>query len=195
MSGLLFLCSDDFTVAKGTKGNILCHSIPGFSLILFYSTQCVHCQNLIPIFKKLPGTIGGCQFGMINVSSNRTCVRMSQNTISPITYVPYIVLYIEGRPFMRYQGPHDSGEIRRFVFEVAQKVQNKQKFSADKVQEDPRGGIPAYTIGHPLYGDDKVCYLDFDEAYGKNSKGGRQSGQSRAMSTQQTMMQQSMARR
>jgi len=167
MSGLLFLQSDDFNIAKGTKGDILCHSIQGFSLILFYSTQCAHCQTLIPIFKRLPGTIGGCQFGMINVSANKRCVQMSRNTIAPITYVPYIVLYINGRPFMRYQGPHDSGEIRRFVLEVAQKVNNKQKFISDKVKEEPRGGIPAYTIGQPLYGDDKVCYLEFDEAYAK----------------------------
>lgn len=171
MSGLLFLTSDDFTVTRGTKGDIMCHNIPGFSLILFYSTQCQHCQTLIPIFKKLPGTIGGCQFGMINVSSNKSCVNMSKETVAPITYVPYIVLYINGRPFMKYQGPHDSGEIRRFVLEVAQKVQSKQKFSSEKVKEDVRGDIPAYTIGHPLYGpDEKVCYLDFSDAYGKEEQ-------------------------
>jgi len=170
MSGLLFLSSDDFQIARGTKGDILTNTIPGFSLVLFYSTQCQHCQKLIPIFKKLPGTIGGCQFGMINVSSNKNVVRLSKDTVAPITYVPYIVLYINGRPFMRYQGPHDSGEIRRFVLEVAQKVQSKQKFSSENVKEDPRGNIPAYTIGHPLYGpDENVCYLPMDEAY-KNGK-------------------------
>lgn len=171
MSGLLFLSSDDFSIARGTKGNILVNTIPGFSLILFYSTQCQHCQTLIPIFKKLPGTIGGCQFGMINVSTNKNIVRLSKDTVAPITYVPYIVLYINGRPFMRYQGPHDSGEIRRFVFEVAQKVQSKQKFSSDTVKEDPRGDIPAYTIGHPLYGlNERVCYLDFSDAYGNGKQ-------------------------
>ena len=170
MSGLLFLTSDDFTVTKGTKGNILCQSIPGFSLILFYSTQCEHCNTLIPIFKKLPGTIGGCQFGMINVSSNKTCVRMSKDTIVPITYVPYIVLYINGKPFMRYQGPYDMSEIKRFVIEVAQNVKSKQSFTSEKVKIDPNGGIPAYTIGKPLYGNKHaplVCYLDFDTAYNK----------------------------
>ena len=68
MSGLLFLAIEDFVLSKGTKGNILCTSIPGFSLILYYSTQCPHCQTLIPIFKKLPGSINGCQFGIINIS-------------------------------------------------------------------------------------------------------------------------------
>jgi hypothetical protein len=167
MSGLLFLSSEDFTINKGTKGNILCHTIPGFSLILFYSTQCEHCQKLIPIFKKLPGTIGGCQFGMVNVSANKSLVKMSKETIAPITYVPYILLFIAGRPFMRYSGPNDINEIRRFVFEVSQKVNSKQKFSEEQVKEDPRGEtIPAYTIGIPLYGDNEErTYLEFDEAY------------------------------
>jgi thioredoxin-like negative regulator of GroEL len=170
MSGLLFLTSDDFYVQNGSSGKVLRTSIRGFSLILFYSTQCQYCQSLIPIFKKLPGTIGGCQFGMINVSQNRQVVMMSKETISPITYVPYIVLFIDSVPFMRYNGPSDAGEIRRFVFEISQKVQSKQKFfgEADKVKPGAnnkgRKGIPEYTIGFPKQ-EDMVCYLDFNEAY------------------------------
>jgi hypothetical protein len=167
MSGLLFLSSDDFSINKGSKGDILCHNIPGFSLILFYSTQCIHCQTLIPIFKKLPGTIGGCQFGMINVSSNKECIRMSKDTIAPINYVPYIVLYIQGKPFMRYNGPHDGEEIKRFVIEVANKVNNKQQFTTENVKEpNTSKGIPEYCTGNPLCGDgDKICYLPFCDAY------------------------------
>lgn len=198
MSGLLFLNSDDFYVTSGTKGDILCNTIPGFSLILFYSTQCQFCQKLIPIFKKLPGTIGGCQFGMINVSANKKCIQMAKNTVAPITYVPYIILYVNSRPFMRYSGPNESGEIRRFVFEVAQKVNNKQKFTDDKnVKEDVRGGIPAYTIGHPLYGEDGVSYLEFDTAYDKNSgnKAPGGGGSNNARSAQQSMVDSAMAQK
>jgi len=156
MSGLSFLTTEDFSIQKGTKGNILCHGIPGFSLILFYSTKCRHCQSLIPIFKTLPGTIGGCQFGMINVSTNKDCPRMSQNTISPITYVPYIILYINGKPFMAYSGPYQADEIRRFVIEVANNVQEKQKFSNGKVKQTDIGNIPTYTIRIPVCRD-SVC--------------------------------------
>jgi len=169
MSGLLFLTSDDFQITKGTKGNIMCNNIPGFSLILFYSTQCEHCQSFIPVFKRLPTTVGGCQFGMINVSQNKRCVLMSRDTIAPITVVPYILLFVNGRPYMRYQGPHDPKEIGRFIVEVAEKINNQEQGNKkdDAITENPRGGIPAYTIGKPLYGpDDKVCYLEFDGAYG-----------------------------
>lgn len=175
MSGLLFLTSDDFSIQRGSKGPIMCTNIKDFSLILFYSTQCEHCQLLIPIFKRLPGSVGGCQFGMINVSQNKQCVMMSRQTIAPITVVPYIVLYIKGKPYMRYNGPHDIREIGRFIVEVSKKVQKQESFGKDdeRIKEDPRGGIPAYTIGHPLHGpDDKVCYLEFDEAYSSKAGNG-----------------------
>jgi len=127
MSGLLFLTSDDFQLQKGIKGNIMITNIPGFSLILFYSMQCNHCLQLIPIFKQLPGRIGGCQFGMINVSQNKNCIILSRNTISPIDVVPYIILFINGKPYMRYQGPHNEQEISRFIVEISQNLQAKNK--------------------------------------------------------------------
>uniref|UniRef100_A0A6C0EKC1 Thioredoxin domain-containing protein n=1 Tax=viral metagenome TaxID=1070528 RepID=A0A6C0EKC1_9ZZZZ len=168
MSGLLFLTSEDFDLQRGTKGNIMCHRIQGFSLILFYSTHCVHCQGLIPIFKSLPGTIGGCQFGMINVSNNRATVEMSKQSVTPIKYVPYIVLYFNMKPFMVYKGPYVADEIRRFIIEVANNIQKKQQFSKAQIkQDDQEGGIPAYTVGRPVCGDDKVCYLEFLSAYQK----------------------------
>jgi len=36
------------------------------------------------------------------------------------------------------------------------------------MKKDENGGIPAYTIGTPLYGEkkrEKVCYLNFNTAY------------------------------
>lgn len=173
MSGLLFLTTADFNIQRGVKGHIMCTNIQGFSLILFYSTECQHCQSLIPIFKRLPGSVGGCQFGMINVSQNKQCVIMSRNTIASINVVPYIVLYINGKPHMRYNGPYVSEEIGRFIVEVARKVQTPDTNDKDEnIKEDPRGGIPAYTIGIPLCGpDDNVCYLEFNDAYSADHTG------------------------
>ena len=168
MSGLLFLSSDDFHIAEGQKGKILCNSIKGFSIVLFYSTQCVHCQSLIPIFKHLPNTVAGFQFGMINVSVNKNVVMMAKQTIAPITFVPYIVFFVDGKPFMKYSGPYEMSEIRRFIIEVAENLRTKQKFYEEtqtrQVQEKT---IPAYAGGLPKNCEDDVCYLDFDDAYAK----------------------------
>lgn len=96
---------------------------------------------------------------------------LSRKTIAPIKEVPYIVLYVNGKPYMRYKGPQDAAEIGRFIVEVSKNVQNNQSFSKDDkriIKEDTKG-IPAYTIGIPLCGpDDKVCYLKFNNAYGKD---------------------------
>jgi thioredoxin-like negative regulator of GroEL len=107
---------------------------------------------------------------MINVSTNKSIVEMSRETIAPVKYVPYIVLYINGKPFMVYKGPYDEGEIRNFVVEVANNVQKKQQFSKEKVKEDKPGELPAYCIGQPLCGNDKVCYLTFTGAYTEGKK-------------------------
>ena len=168
MSGLNFLTSKDFFVSKGSKGNILCTKIPGISLILFYSTQCTYCHSLIPIFKKLPGSIGGCIFGIVNISNNKKCVEMSKNTIVPIEYVPMIIIYIDGKPYMEYKRDRNMSSIQNFVIEVGNDTLLKQNFTKGTVKE-VENRIPEYTIGKPLYGtdSDKVCYLEFDSAYNK----------------------------
>ena len=83
-------------------------------------------------FRKLPGTISGCQFGMINVSKNKEIVRTSKDTIAPITYVPYIILYHNGRPYMRYDGPANQNDIQNFIVEVANSLQTRQSFTNEQ---------------------------------------------------------------
>lgn len=180
MSGLLFLEHNDFGLNQGTKGPIMCHKIKGISLILFYSTKCQYCHNLIPVFRSLPGSIGGCQFGIINIDNNYQCVQMSQNTIAPIKYVPYIVLYNDGKPFMEYKGEQSVKSITKFIIDVVERMRSKQTFSSGNktpgsveiIEEENR--IPKYTIGIPLYGNgsklhkkERVCYLEVNNAYNK----------------------------
>lgn len=179
MSGLLFLTTDDFKIVDSPPNKkVMCTSIRGFSVVLFYSTDCKHCHSLIPIFKKLPSVVPGCQFGMINVSQNRQCAIMSRDTIAPITVVPYIILFVNGRPHSRYQGPHDLEKISRFVADVAHNI----KMNQQQQSNTPQRGAPTHPqkdkntiqnyIGHPLYGtDQKVCYLDFQCAYPGKTKG------------------------
>lgn len=176
MSGLLFLQSCDFNVQSSTRGGeIVCNNIRGVSLILMYATKCEFCRRLIPIFKRLPGSIGGCQFGMINIESERDIVRLSNNSLVPITYVPLIVLYFNGKPFIRYDGPHEEADIRAFLIDVTTRLQTKERFSSgtnaagNGAGNKHTGGrakdIPAFTIGYPLWGDDDEIYKEFEEAY------------------------------
>ncbi len=175
-TGLFFLNDDNFSIQNDPKGKNLCVNIEGYSLIFFYSTNCTHCQGLIPIYKKLPGAVGGCTFAMVNVNASSGVVSKSKSTQSPIKYVPLIVLYINGKPFMRYDGPHKFEEIKRFVIEIATKMsQNKPKANNSAKQAVNRSGstpskqqnIPAYTIGLPKNSGPRNAsqYIKFDTAY------------------------------
>lgn len=165
MSGLLFLSQEDFYIGNGTKGRLLCNSIKGISLVFFYSTKCSYCQSFIPIYKTLPGNIKGCHFAMVNVSQNPTVVSMSRDTISEIKYVPYIVLYVNGKPYIRYDGPYDAMEVAQFVIEITNKLHSKEKFMETDTIKISEKSIPAYCIGSPV--TDRISYLNFMDAYKK----------------------------
>ena len=169
MSGLLFLTSEDFRIGRGEKGPLLYQNTQGFSIILFYSTQCQYCGDFIEIFKNLPGTVQGCQFGIVNVMKNKQTVELSQQTQTKIKYVPYILFYLNGRPIVRYSGPPNRSEIGKFILEMANRLKGSQKFSANQQSDNikpSRDTIPEYSIGVP-YCEDGVCFLDFDTAYEK----------------------------
>jgi hypothetical protein len=123
---------------------------------------------------------------MVNVNRNMSVVERSKNTIAPISYVPDVLLYVNGMPYIRYDGPHDINHIKDFIVSIYQKVQKTafmgskentegasyqgQEFheSMEEPQKNPQDVIPAYTIGKPMCGDmkkDGVCYLNFQKAY------------------------------
>lgn len=192
-AGLLFLDSDDFFKAEGQKGPIICHKIKGLCLVLYYSTECNNCRKFIPEFKKLPGRIGGCQFGMVNINNNVKLIKLTHNTIAPIHFVPYIMLYVDGKPFIRYDGEHDINMITDFIIDVNTKLKQREQFlyqqkklkmnsmnmnmeqqqkkdfhleevNGIKLRVDTKDRIPAYTVGVPKK-DDELFYFEYNEAY------------------------------
>lgn len=136
MSGILYLGADDFTIRKGEKGNLLClnYDVQGLSLVLFYSNECQHSTKLMVKYKQLPFNINGCQFTMINVNrpDNRRVVQMAGQTIVPITYVPDIILYVDGIPYMRYDGQHEIHAIKTFVLDIYQQLQKTAFMDVNK---------------------------------------------------------------
>ena len=102
---------------------------------------------------------------MVNVSQNPTVVSMSRDTISEIKYVPYIVLYVNGKPYIRYDGPYDAMEVAQFVIEITNKLHSKEKFMETDTIKISEKSIPAYCIGSPV--TDRISYLNFMDAYKK----------------------------
>lgn len=157
---ILFLTSNDFTLSQGTKGQLLTTKLKGgMSLILFYTTDCEFCKEFVPLFRKLPEYFTyGIKFGIINVSNNKNIIQMSKLTVSPISYVPYVVLFVDGKPFVRYDGPRRLQDIITFLKEMESTLSHKQRFMKTNTK------TYSVTFGIPKNADD-VCYLEFNNAY------------------------------
>ena len=132
MNGLLYLSQYDFFMAPGERSQLMCNRIQGMSLVMFYTTECAYCHNLLNVFKQLPRAVYGCQFGIVNLSVNKQIALASKNTATPITYVPYIILYIDGRPFLKYDGERDMQHLTQFIHEVSQNIHAKQQFVRER---------------------------------------------------------------
>ena len=169
MNPIKYLADTDFKLVEGKKGLLLANNLPGVSIVLFYSKKCEYCAQCIPVFVNLSRMIPSCQFAMLNVSTYYNVASSSAKTIAPIDVVPYIVLYVNGRPFMRYNGEKTPEDLGGFIQNVLNHIQSRKNFSTMKV--DHQHEIPAYSIAVPYNvvceGDE--CYLSFGEAYTKDN--------------------------
>lgn len=165
---ILFLSPEDFYIGNSEDGPVLFNRLRGMSLILFYSRDCVKCEQFIPKFKQCPGSIYGCAFAMANVDlQQQRLVEMSHATVMKITYTPLIMLYMNGKPVMAYRGPRDPQAIAEFIYDYTSKLQNRQNFIEKRTCKMPEkdSKVPAYCVGVPYDGTDDVCYISFGKAY------------------------------
>jgi thiol-disulfide isomerase/thioredoxin len=171
---MLYLDKADFVIGQppvqnGQNGNkqqspskmILKNKITnGFSLIMFSGNDCVHCKELKPVFEKLVGTIQNCQIGTVNVSLQPGLAELSQQTTTPIRYVPLVLFYINGTPFKEFGGNYTEANLRQFVKEVSAKAYQLMGQTGSNTES---GEISQYSIGKPV--SKRVCYLNFESAY------------------------------
>jgi hypothetical protein len=175
MNNLIHLESDDFYTADGTKGKVLCCNVEGICIVIFHADggKCSHCDDAIPEFKKAARMLGSVKFGLCNLNRNPDIIRLSKTTIAPLEYVPYVILYVNGRPFLRYEGDRTAEDIAEFLQEVMARLQTKKQFIENKTYKI-ESEIPPYTIGIPfnvVCDEDKgVCYLSYADAFKKGQK-------------------------
>ncbi|NDE17300.1 thioredoxin, partial [bacterium] len=154
---ILFLTSEDFQLRTGDRGAMLClknsHEYPGLALVLYYSNDCPYCGPVIAKFKELPSRVTGCTFAMCNVSHAMDVVETSKNTISPIRYVPDLVLFVNGAPFMRYDGQQEVAAIQNFLHDVYNKLQHKTAFASSEAPPNATAQQPrAHHFSEPPTG-------------------------------------------
>lgn len=171
MSNLIFLTTKDFFLEQSQKGSSLCHRTPGVSLVFYYADACEGCQTIKPQYHQLPRVIGGCKFALVDLTKNPNLAQASKQTLAPIKYVPLLILYYDGRPFLQYDDDNSIEKIVEFVKYAMKILATKKPFSPEKGSGVKEVDIPAYSLGIPynLVCDANRCYLQFNKAYpGKN---------------------------
>lgn len=156
--GLLILEEEDFELVESGKVVHLVHTVEcRFSIVMFYTNECDQCKIIKPILMSYVGnpTIQICMVNVYDPESTNL-IQLSQKTSTPLQHVPFIVFYINGIPFKKYDGGYNHQDFQLFIKNVmieASKVKDTSEISE----------IPPYTIGKP--NSAKVCYLTYQKAY------------------------------
>lgn len=120
-SSIQFLKDSDFSVDQSGILNVNISSFnSGYSLILFYSTQCPHCKEMLEAVRRMPSIINGCSFGVINLDHNKGIIQKCAKSQLQLKYVPFLVFFASGVPYMVYNGPTEENEIKRFIIQVSE---------------------------------------------------------------------------
>ena len=173
MNNLFYLGSRDFSVDEAPKGKVLVNNQKGIMFCLFHAdmNKCQYCMEAIPELKKLSLKMPGVKFGLCNLNRDQDVYYMSTQTIAPIERVPYMILYVQGRPLMSYDGEKRADAMMNFLGDVVSRLNNKKDFFEQKNYK-MQSSVPTYSKS-PQFNvicDDElgICYVDTDDAY--NSK-------------------------
>ena len=180
---LFYLSTKDFHIRQGTNSPLLCTSMQHISLVMIHSGQSVGSQQMLYVFKTLPQMIRGCQFGIVLIERNMPLVQMSHQTNTPIEYVPLVIMYVNGIPYMEYKGPEDAEQLRQFIVHQYNAIEQQLSFTNSNntdvyanvsnqknVWYNPaHRRIPQYSLGNPIYGDDEKHYLSVNEGLARET--------------------------
>jgi thiol-disulfide isomerase/thioredoxin len=114
MSNILVLGGQNFAVI-GRERKVLGTNVNGTVLVLFKITGDPNCSSFEPIFAKLATKEKRVTFAVLDIQQHRNIVNASHQTITPITGVPLLILYINGTPKAKYNGARTEQGINTFL--------------------------------------------------------------------------------
>ena len=184
-SNFIYLSNRDFTIGQGSKGSVLrAVDLKGFFLVNFISNKCKFCEELLETLDRIKPEIPGCNIAVLNFSegANMEVARKTMRTILPIKSTPVIIMYIDGKPFLRYDGSRTAQGIIRFVADVfelfAQQRNsraNNQNDSDSQITENEKESPYQFIEGVGI-AVDKICeskgscYFTFNQLYGEDKE-------------------------
>ena len=167
MNTFQFLDDSNFHLSKGQQNKVLlCTNGEGISFVFFYSTKCPNCHPGLEVFRRLKEKFSNqIKFCVVNINENPTIITKSNSSCTPIEYVPYLVVYYNGKPFLRYDSDIELENLITFMVEVMKRIESKVKFSKNAPAEEST--VPEYAGGVPynVVCDKNRCYIKWDKAY------------------------------
>ena len=173
-NNIIYLSSREFGVDEAPKGLVLVNSQKGIMFCLFHADpdKCQYCLEAIPEFKRLALKMPSVKFGFVNLNRDRDIYLMSTKTIMPIDSVPFVILYVNGRPLMRYNGDKRADVMLNFLGDVISRLNNKKDFFENKnyrIESD----IPTFS-NSPQFNvvcdtEKGVCYVESGKLFESNS--------------------------
>ncbi len=138
MASVSFLTNANFVVL-GTQHKTLGINIPGPVLVFFKIRNDPNCSKFDPVFASLSKMDPRISYAVLDVDQFKDVVAWSRTTTTPITAVPMVILYVNGRPHAKYNGTKDIPSLRSFISSALQQTPPPQPVA-------PPGG------GNNLYG-------------------------------------------
>jgi thiol-disulfide isomerase/thioredoxin len=169
---VLNLTSNDFYIDDGTKGKVLCSTRKGIVFVMFHLNEsaCPNCHTVMPEFLALPKHIPSIQYATVNLSNYPDIAKKSGLTLAPIKYVPYLILYVNGRPWLRWDNEKTLAAMANFLKDILPRIPKNlvdnssssgpNKSSAEEKPVFQGGGIPYNVVCDKSSG---VCYLSFED--------------------------------
>ena len=172
-SGIVELSAESFKKMKGNRGYVL--GIQGkqeLTLVMFYSINCVYCDQAMPELIKLSTFINENQLpiciAICDILKHKKIIHESNDTVDPIKFVPYMPIYLNEKPYLRYNGKKTAEDMLNYLIEVLKRIDHtKQKFVQREEEEEKttNEGIPYNVV---CEGD--ICYVTQDEIFGSKKK-------------------------
>lgn len=149
----MILTSKDFTIVNSEL--VLLNS-RGFSLVFFTAPHCGYCEEFKPYFEFISRRVTGCNFFFCDMSEERQLEEVSQYTKTPITYVPLLLLFANGKIINQFfpdeQNPSKNTDLLvKFLQDAT------ARYNTPQVVNSPYGGIP-YNL-NPTRSKTKTCKL------------------------------------
>lgn len=167
---IVFLPETSFSLDSANNLNV---DIPGFSIVLFFSTRCKHCSSMQQTFIQTNMVIDGCTFAMCNVEEEKGLIGMCSKSNCAITYVPYIVFFANKKAYMVYGGGATNTELVEFIVEVSKAYRDDfdsgGKFDTKELASKVSNSCAiadADCLDKLANQNLDTCYVSMEEAYG-----------------------------